>query len=270
MPYRLVALDLDGTLKASGQAISERVAGVVRRAIGAGLKVTLATGRMFQSARPFAQELGIHLPIICYQGALIGHPATGEVLWHRTMPLGLARRVIEEVRASGLHLNLYLNDEYYVEEANEIAQRYSSVARVPLHLVDDLLRFLDREPTKIVAIGDEDKASALVKRLQETFGQALFVCKSFPHFCEAGHPEATKSQALSWLAGELGMEQAETMAVGDSANDVDMLKWAGLGVAIAGSPWEVIAAADLVTTCGPGDGVVELIEDLLQAGLLRP
>lgn len=270
MPYRLVALDLDGTLKASGQAISGRVAGVVQRAIDAGIKVTLATGRMFQSAKPFARELDIYLPIICYQGALIGHPLTGEVLWHRTIPLPLARRVIEEIRVSGLHLNLYLNDEYYVEDANEIAQRYSSVARVPLHVVDDLLCFLDREPSKIVAIGDEDKASALAKHLQEIFGQALFVCRSFPHFCEVGHPEATKSQALSWLARELGIRQAEIMAVGDSANDVDMLRWAGLGVAIAGSPWEVIAAADLVTSGGPGDGVVELIEDLLQAGLLRP
>ena len=270
MPYRLIALDLDGTLKASGQAISERVVGVVQHAIGAGVKVTMATGRMFQSTRPFAQQLGISLPIICYQGALIGDAASGDVLWHRTMPLPLARRVIEEVRTSGLHLNLFLNDEYFVEDANETAQRYSSVAKVPLHAVADLLHFLEREPTKIVAIGDEDKASTLVKHLQETFGPALSVCKTFPHFCEVGPPEATKSRALAWLAGELGIGQAETVAVGDSGNDVDMLRWAGLGGAVAGSAPEVIAAADLVATGGAGDGVIELIEDLLQAGVLRP
>ena len=268
MPYRLIALDLDGTLKASGEGISERVAAAVGRALAAGAVVTIATGRMFRSTRPFALELGLSAPIICYQGALVGDPLSGRVLWHRTMPLDLARRVIVEARAAGMHLNVFVGEEYYVEDLSEVAERYSTVAGIPVHPVGDMLEFLDREPIKIVVRGDEAQTEDFVGHVRSVFGETLSVCKSFPTFCEIGHPDALKSKALAWLAARLGVARQDTLAIGDSPNDIDMLEWAGLGVAIAGSAPEVVAAADRLAPGGPGDGVAGLIEEMLSLGLL--
>ena len=112
--YKLLALDLDGTLIGLDLTISDKTKSAIAQLMSLGIIVTIATGRMFQSARPFAQELNIESPIICYEGAMIADPASAEVLWHKPVPLELARRVIEIATNHNLHVNAYLDDELYV------------------------------------------------------------------------------------------------------------------------------------------------------------
>ena len=118
---RAVAMDLDRTILADNLEFSPAVVRAVGRLGEAGIAAIVATGRMFASARPYALQLGVTAPVICYQGALVADPRTGEWLLHRPMGVALAHEVIEAVDAAGFHMNVYVDDELYVEELNEEA-----------------------------------------------------------------------------------------------------------------------------------------------------
>lgn len=263
MKYRLIAIDLDGTLVNQEGIILPSSKKAIRRAIDNGIKVALATGRMYRPSTRFAQELGISTPIICYQGALIREPYDKNVLWHKPLSVPTAREVIKQVRQIGAHLYVYINDEIYVEETTERALLYAQRNGVELNLVEDLLDCLKREPTEIVAWGEPVELDRLVACLDTDFGPSLLVTKSYPTFCEIGHPASGKGNALKYLAKLLGIEQSQTVAIGDGPNDISMLKWAGLGVVIGTAAGEVTAAADWVVGTEIEDRFAGVIEKLL-------
>lgn len=255
-------MDLDDTLLDRDLVLSPRVVRVIREIMDAGLKVTLSTGRMFQSALPYAQRLGITVPIICYQGALIKDPTTRQVLFHQPVPLKRARQVIQIVRRWGLHINVYVDDELYVESVTPEAQRYVNIARVPLHPVGDLLAFLTEPPTKLVIVSDEASIDRAMGELRAIFGETIYITKSLPMFCEIAHAGCNKGNALAALASRLGVTQEETVAIGDGLNDLEMVQWAGLGIAMGNAPPELKGAADIITGNIKEDGAAQALEDI--------
>ncbi|TAK32142.1 MAG: HAD family phosphatase [Chloroflexota bacterium] len=261
--YKLVALDLDGTVISTDLLVSPRVKAAVRQAMEAGMVVTLATGRMFRAALPYAQELELRAPLICYQGAMIKNPEDQRVLYHQPVPLHLARQVLQVVQEQGLHVNVYLDDQLYVSEINRWAQAYANIARVPINAVGDLSAFLKADPTKMVIVSDPPVNDVVSRELKERFRDVLFITKSYPIFCEVAHPECSKSQALARLCDLLGIKQHETVAVGDNANDADMVEWAGLGVAMGNATQEVLDVAQMVTGTVQEDGVARVLEGLV-------
>ncbi|MDP2743679.1 MAG: Cof-type HAD-IIB family hydrolase [Dehalococcoidia bacterium] len=265
LPYRLVALDLDDTLLGRDLVFSSKAKRAIQRVKEIGVLVTLATGRMFQSALPFAQELEITLPLICYQGALVRDPISREVLFHRPVPLEQARQVIEMARHWGLHVNAYVDDELYVERITPEAERYVRIARVPLHPVGDLLAFLKSPPTKVVIVSEEATIDHVMGELRAVFGSSLYITKSLPMFCEIAHSECNKGTALAFLASYLHIPQEETVALGDGLNDLEMIQWAGLGIAMTHAPLEVQAAAEWVTGSLQEDGAAQALERIFLA-----
>ena len=265
--YRLLALDLDGTLIGRDLTISPRTKNAISQLVAQGIIVTIATGRMFQSALPFAKELNISTPLICYQGAMVGNPITKEILWHLPVPLPLAKQVIEAVRKDGLHINAYLDDELYVDRITEEAGLYSTISKVEAHPVGNLLTFLDRDPTKLVIIGKHLEIDQITSKLNDKFGSVLYVAKSYDRFCEIAHPDCGKGKALARIAAKLGITQAEVVAIGDNPNDVDMIEWAGMGVAMANGTDEVKEVADWITGHLEEDGVVQAIEKFFKLSM---
>jgi len=257
---RLVAIDLDGTLLDNDLAISFRAKQAIRRAREQGVQVTLATGRMYASAVVYAEELDLDVPLITYQGALVKTSRSGEVLYRRHVPLALARQVIMEARDRGFHVNVYLDDRLYVEAMTGRARDYARIARVPLHPVGDLVEFIREDPTKVLVVAEEQKLDAWARECREFFGQDLYITKSLPHFLEFLHPEATKGRGLTAVAQALGIPPAEIMAIGDSFNDLEMFKFAGLAVAMGNARREIREAADYVTLANDDDGVAEALE----------
>jgi len=258
--YKLLALDLDGTLIGRDLTISTRTKNAISQLMSQGIIVTIATGRMFQSALPFAKELNINVPIICYQGAMVGNPVTGQILSHLPVPLPLAKQVIETVRSEGLHINAYLDDELYVDRVNEEAELYSIISKVEARPVGDLLTFLNRDPTKLVIIGKPLEIDRITSKLSDKFGPTLYVAKSYDRFCEVAHPDCGKGRALEQIAVKFGIAQSEVVAIGDNPNDVDMVEWAGMGIAMANGTQEVKEIADWVTGSIEEDGVAQAIE----------
>ncbi len=271
MKYRLLALDLDGTLLNEEFSISPRNRAAIRSAVQHGIYVTLATGRMFRSTLPYARTLGIDLPLLTYHGALIKKSLGGEVLRHRSIPFELARELLERGEAQGFHVNLYLDDYLYVREENEHSAYYQSIAAIPLREVGSLSAFLKKqgvEPTKLTIIDMQPaRLDDLQEKLRRDFSPELSLLQSRPHFLEVTHREATKGQALQFLSARQQIPRAAVAAVGDSYNDVDMLQFAGLGVAVANAPEEVKKAADRVARANTEDGVAEFIEEYLLKGI---
>lgn len=266
MNIRLIALDLDGTIFADDLIISERMRRAIRHAQDAGVIVTIATGRMFRSARQIAEDLDIKEHLICYQGAMIAHSTTGEVLYHKTVPLDLTRQIIRETTSRGLHLNLYLNDNIYVSKITPEAEFYSRINMdMPLNAVGDLNAWLDTqggaEPTKLVIVTDAERTDATLALFTELYGNHLQVTKSHPRFTEFTNADCTKGRALAFLASHLGVKREAVMAIGDGHNDLDMIAWAGYGVAMSTSPQALVSAARIVTGTLAEDGAAVVIED---------
>ncbi|HUK78316.1 MAG TPA: HAD-IIB family hydrolase [Thermoleophilia bacterium] len=259
----LVASDLDGTLLPPSLEFTGATAAGVAALRAAGVPFVVSTGRMFKSARRVIARLGLTSgPIVCYQGALVADLATGE--WVRHLPIApvVAAEVVVTTRELRRHVNVYVDDELYVEQDDAWARRYAEYAEVGLNVVPDLLEVVAQAPTKIVISTDPDDVTALLPSLQARWQARLYVTRSLPHFIEVSDPAATKSAALAWLCERLPAARERTVACGDGWNDVDMMRWAGLGVAVAEASADVRANAGLVV---PRDELGSLFTMLAEA-----
>jgi Cof subfamily protein (haloacid dehalogenase superfamily) len=262
LAVRLLALDLDGTIVGDGMQVSVRVRGAVRKALDAGVHVTIASGRPFRQTRLFADDLGIREPLICYQGAVVRDALSGEVYFRRAVPLHLAHEFIDVAREHEWDLSVFVDDGLYVERVTPLARFYAEYGPIQeeLNPVGDLRAFVSSEPIKLIVVTEAEQAGMANDLLKERFAGRLRIVRSFACFVEGTNLAASKGQALSFLAGKLGVTQAETMAIGDHDNDADMVAWAGLGVAMGNASPAVKAAADYVAPSIEEDGAAEAIE----------
>ena len=263
---RVVAMDLDGTVLDETFTPSARTAAAIAAAEAAGIACLIATGRMFVSARRIAAQLGIRRPLVCYQGALVADPVSGEVLVHRPIEAPLAREILRAMPTEhARHSNLYIDDELYVWEENEATLRYSQVSGVEMHIVGPLADWIERPTTKIVTVGRPDDMDVLRDELQPLFGSRAFIAKSLPYFLEFAAPGVSKASGLALLADLLGFSAEQAVAVGDAENDREMLDWAGCGLAVANASDLLKGEADAVIPSVHDDGVAQLLEALAAA-----
>lgn len=223
----------------------------------------LVTGRMFRSVRPYAEAAGIDDPVVCYQGAVVADPVSGEWLRHVPIEVELAREAIAAVQAEGYPLNCYVDDELYVAEHTSASEAYASFQNLEVHAVGDLLAWLSAPPTKLVAVGDPVELDGLERRVKAHFGSRLYISKSLPYFLEFASPSVTKASGLSFLAEGLGFARERTVSFGDGENDVELLDWAGYGVAVENAHERVLAVADYVCPAVQEEGVAQVIEAYL-------
>ncbi len=272
MTYRLLALDIDGTLhdRQTDTPLTERTKQAVARVLKTGAGVTLATGRMYNSSLPFSRALGITLPIICYQGAFTSDPVTHEIVRETPIPLHLAHRLIRILEDRGLNPYVFVRDHFYVREMTETVRQYEEVLNVEADQVSDLIRSVQSLPTKIVVTGDAGPIGSVPAMVDTTFNGTLAAMLTHDFLCEIGHPDGSKGKALSYLAESLGVKREEVIAVGDSPNDIDMIEWAGLGVAMGNAPDKVKCSADQVTLPASDHGLAVLLETLLSKGRFGP
>jgi len=265
MRFRLIAADLDYTLLDENAEISDRNKEAVRKAVSRGVKFVIATGRMFQTSVPYMKELGLEWdwPLINYHGAMIKTARSEKVIFHRPLENRTAIEVIEETSRLDLHVSMFVGNNLYVREENEHTRYYRSLTNIELHPVGDLRVFLEDKrvnPTKLSIISWDGQIEEIERYLKKRYGSRLSILQSRPYFLEVTDKKATKGQALQWLAEREGVKAGEVLAFGDGYNDIDMLGFAGLGVAVANAKPEVLEAAALVTGPHNEDGVAEIIE----------
>ena len=220
----------------------------------------IVTGRMFQAVRPY---LTGPEPVVCYQGAAVVDPATGEFLRHVPIPLALAREAIAAIQDAGFGLNCYVDDELYVAQVTPEAEQYASFQHIRLNVVGALLDWLDSDPTKLVVVGEPRALDQLGADLRERFRGRLFIAKSLPFFLEFAHPDVSKGTGLEFVAERLGFTPADTVAFGDGENDIELLDWADYAVAVANAHDEVLSRADFVCPSAADEGVAQVVEAFL-------
>ena len=268
MGYKLVALDIDGTIRNNDYPLSDRTRRVIARVIEAGATVTLATGRSFRSALKPSAELNLTSPIASFQGAHLADPITGEVFWHQPLTAAMAHMALDALSSWTGEVIAYYGDQVYVNMTTPWLEAYEQRNEVQVNVLDDLHYVADLEPTRLVVVGEEDDIRTLERDLLARFDSQLYVTRSLPHFCEILHPESGKHVALARLCDRLGVGKHETVAFGNGYNDVPMIRWAGLGVAIGGAVPEVLEVAARVAPPIEADGAAQVLEELLDQGLI--
>ena len=221
---------------------------------------------MFQSVRRYALEAGLDDPVVCYQGAVVAEPTTGRWLLHQPIPLELAREAISVLNDEGFGLNCYVGDELYVSEVTPEARRYADFQQLELHPVGNLLEWISEPPTKLVVIDDPDVLDDLEQRMLAHFDGRLYISKSLPYFLEFASPEVTKATGLEFLSEHLGFTRERTVAFGDGENDIQLVDWAGYGVAVENAHDHVKEVADFVCPSVDDEGVAQVIEAYLDSG----
>jgi Cof subfamily protein (haloacid dehalogenase superfamily) len=262
LTIRLVAMDLDDTLLKDDWTISPRVLKAIQKAQAQGVKMTIATGRMPISTRPYAEQLGLDVPVITYHGAMIQQVLSGDILFRRVIPSALAAEIVEDVAGRGVYAQVYLKDRVITPELNDWSREYERISSVRIEEADlSVLLALEPEGVeKILLMGEEADLDQLAPLLKQQYGEKVHLAKSKPCFLEMTDGSVNKGVALAALAEHYGIDQSEVMAIGDSFNDLEMINYAGLGVAMGNARPEIRDRADIITTSNEEDGVAEAIE----------
>ena len=257
-PPKLIALDLDGTTLDSSGRISDRTKRAVTRVRERGIDVIIVTFRAYRSSKPYAVELGLHLPLICVNGALVKDASDDRVLEAFPLPAHAAEQAVAYGVRNEHEMCLFV-DECYV--GNEIViAKYGAGFEHQWRRSDDLLADVAELPTLMVRFfGDhrfEEARRDLAHLgteyvddwLNDTFELTLMRSGISKHF------------ALERFAAHRGIDRSDVMAIGDGALDAGMLMWAGRGIAVANAAPETLAAADEITRSNDDDGVAEILE----------
>ncbi|MBV8147926.1 MAG: HAD hydrolase family protein [Candidatus Eremiobacteraeota bacterium] len=254
---QLIALDLDGTLLDRNDRLSARNRQAVEAALHAGVRVVLVTGRGTDVPARLVRELKLNLPAICAHGALTKDFLSGRTLGHIPVPLVEAVAMIEYAECNDLDLAIYSGERFhrlhgarlYMEDMKGPHWREVRSLIEVLHEAPTFLRFFGRRCVEAVQRTFSDRPLLL---RHEVFGKL--------EECAVTSIEATKHRALERLCADLRVARERVIAIGDSPNDLPMLRWAGLGVAMGNAPLVVRKDVRFVTAPCEEDGVAEAIE----------
>jgi len=266
MNYKLVALDLDSTLLNSNKEIDTTTRDTIARVQELGCEVVIVTGRIFPSAVDYARELKLTSAVVTHNGA-IARKINGKIIFQHPLPDELSQEVIELAEIHGLHLQVYLEDDFFFRYRNRLAEEYeNSIGVRGQELGRRLTGLAGKTVHKLLVIEDDpDRWSYYKGYLQKHYGRRLNITSSSDSFIEIMAAGVNKGRTLADLCREWGYQQSEVVAIGDNYNDCEMLEWAELGIAMANAPEEVRALADRITADNDNQGVARALEYLFLA-----
>lgn len=257
---KLIVSDIDGTILNEKCECSTRVRRALDEAQKLGIKVVLATGRMFMGADPVRESLGLDTPVICYQGAMVRQG--NDILYQNAVDNSLAREIIRISREYGFHLNLYNNDTLIVEDDNKQYMKDYTQGRFTTYEV--VKSFDDVElgdVSKLLCITyNEDEIINLQKELSKQFEGKLAIVRSHKYYLEFTDIKATKGNAMNFLKDLWNIKTEEVFASGDQDNDYDLLKNAGVKIAMGNASEKLKSIADYICPTINEDGLADAIE----------
>jgi Cof subfamily protein (haloacid dehalogenase superfamily) len=258
-PYQALAIDIDGTLVDRSLEITPRNLAALQGAMARGYRIILATGRMYRSALKYAKQIGTDEPLICYQGGVV-RARSGEIL--REWPVAPDDAVAALLLAHelNLHINLYRDDVFYVEQLGWGARRYAEVAQIEPVIVPDLMELAREGSTKIVFVDQPERLRELEPVIRARLEPRARVTFSVPEFLEVVDAGVSKGAALAFVCERSGLDPAHLLAAGDAPNDVEMFRYAGFAVAPANAFPEALAHADATISPPEEDGIAEMVE----------
>jgi len=252
---KLIVSDIDGTILNEKCECSPSVRKALDEAKANGVKVVLATGRMFAGADPVRAELGLETPVICYQGAMVRKG--DDILYQNAVDHNLAREIIEISREKNFHLNLYNDDTLIVEDDNKrYMEDYTKGRFTTYETVKSFDDVKLNNVSKLLCITyNEDEIISLQKELSARFKGKLAIVRSHKYYLEFTDINATKGDALNFLKKLWNIKTDEVFASGDQDNDYEMLKNAGVRVAMGNASEKLKTIADFICPSVNEDGL---------------
>ena len=261
--YKIIALDIDGTLNSSDHTILSETRVALIKAQEQGLKVVLASGRPTPGMMNLAQELKLDEFggfVLSYNGGRITNIKTGEVIHEVFLTPEEAHEIYDLAKESGVNIMAYDGNDIITEDDDEYIQLESNINGMPLKRTDNFRGSVINNTIKTLTTGTPARIAEIEQTYIERFGDRFSICRSMPFFLEVMPNGINKAASLAKLLHMLGMTSDDMIACGDGFNDIEMIKFAKLGVAMDNAVAEVKAVADYVTKSNDDNGIVEVLE----------
>lgn len=268
MAYEMIVLDLDGTLTNSKKEISPKTKKALMKTQEDGIKIVLASGRPTPGILHLAKELELDQYdgyILSFNGAKIIHCASKEVIYNKTLPKDMISMIFQEVKRLGTGILTYTEEEIISGNGiDQYSQLESRVNKIPMKEVEDFDKYIDFPINKCLLTADPDKILYAEEELKEKFKEKLNIYKSEPFFLEIMPKNIDKAYSLSKLLEHVGINRKQMICCGDGFNDLSMIRYAGLGVAMKNAQDPVKEEADFITLSNDEDGIAYVIEKFIE------
>ena len=263
--FEMVCLDIDGTLLNSEHKISLKTKEIIKKVANQKqIPVILVSARMPKGILFLQKELHIVEPIICYSGALVLDDKTN-ILLNITIPISDVKQVYTFASGIGIHISLYKDDQWYIQRMDGWAKQESEITNIvpTITKFDDLFSIWEKEktgPNKILCMADPSKIQSLDMKIKGYQSNNLNVYPSKPTYLEIMSNNASKPLAIEVLCQKFDVQKSKVIAIGDNYNDISMIEFAGIGIAMANAPDKVKEYADDITLSNDEDGVASALE----------
>jgi len=262
--YKLIAIDLDDTLLNDDGIISEKNKEAIKRAERAGVKVMIVSGRSYASTKQFIHEMALPNLTVSLNGAYLHDPADGRLVASFSIGQETAAEIIKDIEPFGIHVNFYYGEKVFCQGHTEQARFYGDMNRIEIDYIDSLAELSKTVSAgKLLMSNDREKLIQIRELLHNKFGDQLNIVFSKPYFLEVTDKKASKGSALLKAAEIYGIKQQEIIAMGDSENDLSMIRSAGLGVAMGNASDKIKKEADFTTLSNNESGVAYAVNKFI-------
>ena len=256
---KLLAVDIDGTLINSKRVLTEKTVCAVKKLLDKGGKFVLSTGRPYQGITEIVKTLGLEgMPYILYNGAMV--VTFGKPVYSLTIEPELSKKIAREGHDRNSTQICWANNKLYSEKYDEKIEFYKSISGVEPIIVKDLTELSEQGITKFVWYDDPVSTKAYYAQMSERYGNQINLHPSRVDFLEFVNKDCSKATALKTVLNYYGLSRENCAAIGDGFNDLSMLEYAGISVAMGNAEDEVKARCKVVTSSCDQDGVAEFIE----------
>ena len=266
MKYKLIALDLDDTLLLPDGTLHHETKIAIEKAQEKGVHIVLASGRPTSGMLNIAKQLNLSLKtgyIISFNGGRIINYGTNEVIFSADITKDQLNYLHNFSKKNDTCLLTYLESEIIVSQPSVYAKNECGFANLPMRQCDEFMSVMPDTLPKAMMLQEPEYLSQIEKKIKPLMEDKMFITISKPYFLEFMNKEVDKGASLIRLANILDIKIEEVIAIGDSYNDLTMIKAAGLGVAMSNSVDAVKDIADLITTSNEENGVAKVINDLI-------
>lgn len=267
MAYEMIVLDLDGTLTNKDKIITARTKDVLMKAQEQGKKVVLASGRPTYGVMPLAEELDLASYggyILSFNGGIIINCKTCEVVFSRQLPVESNERIVDLAVDQGVNILTYEGDNIITMDGScPYVEKEAFINKLDVKEIADFREYVKFPVPKFLMLDDGDFLAMVEPRVKAALGKNFSVYRSEPYFLEILPKGIDKAQSLERLLERVGLTREQMICCGDGYNDLSMIKYAGLGVAMANAVLPVRNAADYVTLSNNEDGVACVVEKFM-------
>ncbi|MDP4091800.1 MAG: Cof-type HAD-IIB family hydrolase [Bacillota bacterium] len=267
--YKLIAIDLDGTLLNSQKEISGKNIKAIQDAMNKGIKVIICSGRIYKGARLYARQIGSRELVIACNGAIIRDMATEEALYDNSLSTEDCINVIDICHQENVYFHVYANDIMYTEKLAfgstfyvKLNEKLKEEDRIDVRLVDnvaDVIRDNSIKASKLIVVSEDGSILSRVREKAESI-KSIDVVSSFYDNFEVLNKGVSKRKALEYVSQRYGIDSSDMIAIGDNENDISMITYAGLGIAVGNAEDSLKEAAGYITQAtNDEDGVAEAI-----------